>query len=74
MIQVIIDNPHGYYPKFPRVIEGETEESVDRQVKRCLSGMKGQYSAAKYVKTTVTRVIGTADATAQYMTEGAANG
>ncbi|MFJ9423446.1 hypothetical protein [Streptomyces sp. NPDC101249] len=71
MIRVIIDNPHAYYPKFPRVIEAETEESLDRQVARCLSGMKGQYSAAKYAKTTVTRVIGTADATARYIAEGA---
>ncbi|MDL5204939.1 hypothetical protein [Streptomyces sp. ALI-76-A] len=69
---MIIDNPHAYYPKFPRVIEAETEESLDRQVKRCLSGMKGQYSAAKYAKTTVTRVIGTRDASAEYIAEGAA--
>ncbi len=67
MIQVIIDNPNAYYPKFPRVIEGETEESVDRQVARCLSGMKGQYSAAAFAKTTVTRVIGTRNETARYV-------
>jgi hypothetical protein len=71
VIRVIIDNPHAYYPKFPRVIEAETEESLDRQVKRCLSGMKGQYSAAKYAKTTVTRVRGTEDVSAQYIAEGA---
>ncbi|MET9729320.1 hypothetical protein ABZZ79_01255 [Streptomyces sp. NPDC006458] len=71
MIRVIVDNPHGYYPKFPRVIEGETEESVDRQVKRCLSGIKGQYSGPAFRQTTVTRVIGTQDASAQYVTEGA---
>ncbi|MBT2541372.1 hypothetical protein J7E99_11790 [Streptomyces sp. ISL-44] len=67
MIRVIIDNPHAYFPKFPRVIEGETEESVDRQIQRCLSGMKGQYSAAKYAKTTVTLVRGTEDVSARYV-------
>ena len=69
---MIIDNPHAYYPKFPRVIEGETEESLDRQIARCLSGMKGQYSAAKYAKTTVTRIRGTEDVSARYIAEGAA--
>ncbi|MCP9207785.1 hypothetical protein [Streptomyces cucumeris] len=71
MIQVIIDNPHAYYPKFPRVIEGDTEEAVHRQVQRCLSGMKGQYSAARYAKTTVTRVAATEDHSARYVLGGA---
>ncbi|MFI8890532.1 hypothetical protein [Streptomyces paradoxus] len=71
MIRVIVDNPHAHYPKFPRVIEGETEGKVKRQLHRCLSGMKGQYSAAQYAKTTVTRVTGTADMSAQYIAEGA---
>ncbi|MFC7979534.1 hypothetical protein ACFUT3_30415 [Streptomyces cinereoruber] len=67
MFRVIIDNPHAYYPKFPRVIEADTEERLDEQIARCLSGMKGQYRAEQYVKTTVTRVIGTADETARYV-------
>ncbi|MDG9711138.1 hypothetical protein [Streptomyces sp. DH10] len=71
MIRVIVDNPNGCYPKFPRVIEGKTEESVDRQVKRCLSGMKGQYSAPAFRQTSVTRVVGTQDVSAQYIAEGA---
>jgi hypothetical protein len=71
VIRAIIDNPHAYYPKFPRVIEAETEEHLDRQIARCLSGMKGQYSAAKYAKTTVTRVRGTEDHTARYLLGGA---
>lgn len=70
MIQVIIDNPHAYYPKFPRVIEGETEEVVHRQVQRCLSGMKGQYGAAKFAKTTVTRVAATEDQSPRYVLGG----
>ncbi|MEU8780039.1 hypothetical protein [Streptomyces sp. NPDC048637] len=66
---MIIDNPHAYYPKFPRVIEGETEEAVHRQVQRCLSGMKGQYGA-KFAKTTVTRVVATEDQSAPYVLGG----
>ncbi|MFE0648527.1 hypothetical protein ACFVZH_08075 [Streptomyces sp. NPDC059534] len=66
MFRVIVDNPHAYYPKFPRVIEAPTEERLDEQVSRCLSGMKGQHSAANYAETTVTRVIGTQDVTARY--------
>ncbi len=71
MIRVIIDNPHAYYPRFPRVIEAETEERLDRQVARCLSGMKGQYDTAKYLQTTVTRVRATEDQTARYLLGGA---
>jgi hypothetical protein len=67
MIRAIIDNPHAYYPKFPRVVEGETQESLDRQIRRCLSGMKGQYSAAKYAQTTVTLIRGTEDASTRYV-------
>ncbi|MDT0472798.1 hypothetical protein RM863_11750 [Streptomyces sp. DSM 41014] len=70
-MRVIVDNPHAYGPKFPRVIEAETDESLDRRVLRCLQGMKGQYSAAKYAKTTVTRVRGTEDLTARYVLGGA---
>ncbi|MBK3559293.1 hypothetical protein JHN55_22760 [Streptomyces sp. MBT56] len=66
MIRLIIDNPNAYYPKFPRVIEGQTEEDVERQVKRCLSGMKGKYGA-QYARTTVTRIRGTEDETARYL-------
>ncbi|MEU3618827.1 hypothetical protein ABZ725_41870 [Streptomyces sp. NPDC006872] len=64
---MIIDNPHACYPKFPRVIEAETEERLEQQIARCLSGMKGQYSPAKYAKTTVTRVRGTENQTARYV-------
>ncbi|MEV5084378.1 hypothetical protein AB0K74_38240 [Streptomyces sp. NPDC056159] len=63
--RVIVDNPHAYYPKFPRVIEAETEESLDRQVFRCLAGMKGQYGSA-YAHTTVTRVAATLDLSGRY--------
>ncbi|MGW6535199.1 hypothetical protein ACWGBV_03075 [Streptomyces sp. NPDC055051] len=66
MYRVIIDNPHACYPKFPRVIEASDEERLDRQIFRCLSGMKGQYSAEEYAQTTVTRVVGTADVAARY--------
>lgn len=71
MIRVIINNPHAYYPKFPRVIEGETEESVDRQIRRCLSGMKGQYGH-NHTKTTVTRVTAIEDVSSTYGLPGAA--
>ncbi|MFD3464828.1 hypothetical protein ACFWWM_00370 [Streptomyces sp. NPDC058682] len=67
MFRVIIDNPHACFPKFPRVIESGTQEGLDRQIARCLSGMKGQYSAAKYAQTTVTRVVGSHDETARYI-------
>lgn len=74
MLRVIIDNPHTYYPKFPRVIEGETEEAVERKVRRCLRGLKGQYSPAAYAETTVTLVVGTRNVGTQYGLGEAADG
>ncbi|MFF1776976.1 hypothetical protein [Streptomyces virginiae] len=67
MIRAIVDNPHACYPKFPRVIEAETEERLDQQIMRCVRGVKGQYTAEQYARTTVTRVTGTLDQTARYV-------
>lgn len=67
MIRVIIDNPHGSWPKFPRVVEAENREELDEQVKRSLAGFRAYFGAERAAKTTVTEITSTADLTGDYI-------
>jgi hypothetical protein len=67
VIRVIVDNPHASWPKFPRVIEEQSQERADRQIKRCVSGLLAAYGPVRAAETTVTEVVGTRDVTGEYV-------
>ncbi len=67
MITAIIDNPHGSWPKFPRVVTAQNEADLDARVERSIRGFKAYFGAARAALTTVVRVVGTVDVSAQYV-------
>lgn len=66
MIRAILDHPNGFYPKWPQVIEAETQERFDRQVKRSRAGVKARHGAEGAARLTVTLITGTQDISGEY--------
>lgn len=66
MFTAIVDHPRGSYPKFPRVIEEETEKLRDARIRRCLAGLQGR-NRVDITQATVHLVRATEDVSRRYI-------